>query len=99
MDVELHQPLLRVLMPHIADRQIHQKIIIGLPPLQELLATLDVLHEVAGIAPNGVCGRHIYGGIELPAGPRIVFGREAGAVEQHPIDTCAEHQVQVGLHL
>ena len=58
-----------------------------------------VLHEVGGVAPDAVRGAHVDRGVELPARPRIVFGRIAGAVEEHAVDAGAEHQVEVGLQL
>ena len=56
MDTELHEQFLGVLLPHVADRQIDKKIVVGLSPLQETLAAFHILHEIGGIAPDTVSG-------------------------------------------
>ena len=73
VDTKLHQQLFGILLPHVADGQIDDEIVIRLSPLQETLATFHVLHEVGGIAPDTVGGRHIDAGVELPARPRIIL--------------------------
>ena len=99
MDGELHQEFVGLLLPHVADRQQHEKIVVGLSPLQKTLATFNVLHEVGGVAPDAVCRTHVDRGVELPSWPGVVLRRVAGAVEEHVVHTGTEHQVDVGLHL
>ena len=97
MDGELHEQFPWVLLPHIAYRQQDEEVIVGFSPLQERLAAFHILHEVGGIAPNRVRGRHINRGVEFPARPRIIFRRVARTVEEHVVDAGTEHQVEVGL--
>ena len=99
VDAELHEQLAGVFLPHVANGQVDEEIVVGLAPLQETLTALDILHEVGGIAPDAVGGTHVDGGVELPARPRVVLRRIAGAVEEHVVDTGAEHEVDVGLQL
>ena len=99
MDGELHEQLLGILLPHIANGQIDQEVVVGLSPLKETLAALHILHELGRITPDGVRRAHVDRGIELPAWPWIVLGRIAGAVEEHTVHTGTEHQVEVGLKL
>ena len=86
-------------MPDVVDRQIDEEIVVGLPHLKKALTTGDVVEEGRGIAPDGVGGRHVHRGVELPPGPRIILGAIAGAVEEHVVDARDEHQVHVGLAL
>ena len=73
MNGELHQELLGVLMPHMMNRQVDEEIIIGLSPLQETLATFDILHKIRCIAPDRIRRRHVDGGVELPTWPGVVL--------------------------
>ena len=73
VDRELHEQFIGVLLPHITDGQEDQEIVVGLSHLQERLTTFDIFHKVRCIAPDGVGGRHIDRGVELPARPLIVF--------------------------
>ena len=115
MDVELHQQVLTATTvlagllvvvvawptdtPHVTDGQIDEKVIVRFAKLQETLAPLYILHQIGGVTPDGVGGRHVDAGIELPTGPGIILGRVTGAVEVDVIHTAGKHQVQVGLHL
>ena len=60
MNVELHQPFLGACAPHVPHGQIHQKIIVGLSPLQEGLASGDVGHQRRCVAPDAVVGAHVH---------------------------------------
>ena len=60
VDIELHQPVLGILAPHISYRQINQEIIVWLSPLQIGLAVGDVFHQFRRIAPDAVGRTHIY---------------------------------------
>ena len=115
MDVELHQQVLAAatvlagllvivvarsaLVPHITNGQIDQEVVVRLSQLQETLTALYILHQPGCVAPDAVRGRHIYAGIELPTGPRVVLWRVARTVEVDVIDAAGEHQIEVGLHL
>ena len=91
VDGELHEQLVSLLLPHVADGQVDEEVVVGFAPLQETLAALHVLHEVRGVAPDGVRRTHVDRCIELPAGPGIVLRRITGAVEEHVVDAGAEH--------
>ena len=99
MDIELHQPVLGILAPHISYRQINQEIIVWLSPLQIGLAVGDVLHQFRSVAPDAVGRTHIHRSIELPAWPWIVLRRIGGAMEEHVVYAGAEHQVHIRFHL
>ena len=99
MDIELHQPVLGILAPHVSYRQINQEIVVWLSPLQIGLAVGDVLHQFRSIAPDAVGRTHIHRSIELPAWPWIVLRRIGGAMEEHVVYAGAEHQVHIRFHL
>ena len=99
VDVELHQPVLGILAPHISYRQINQEVIVWLSPLQIGLAVGDVLHQFRSVAPDTVGRTHIHRSIELPAWPWIVLRRIGGAMEEHVVYAGAEHQVHIRFHL
>ena len=65
----------------------------------ETLAALYILHEIRGIAPDAIGGRHVDRSIELPSRPRVILWRITGAVEEHVVDAGAEHQIDVGFEL
>ena len=67
--------------------------------MQTLLTVIDIAGQHRRVAPDGVGGRHVHRSIEAPAGPRVVLWRIARAVEEHPVYSGTEHQVEVGLHL
>ena len=73
VDVELHQPVLGVVAPHVSHRQIYQEVVVGLSPLQVGLAASDVLHQFWCVTPNAVGRTHVDRGIELPTWPWIVL--------------------------
>ena len=99
VDIELHQPVLGILAPHISYWQINQEIIVWLSPLQIGLAIGDVFHQFRRIAPDAVGRTHIYRSIEFPAWPCIILGRVGGAMEEHVVYAGAEHQVHIRFHL
>ena len=70
---ELHEQLVLLSAPHVAHGQKHEEVVVGLSPLQERLATLNIFHKVRSVAPDGVRRTHIDRGIELPAGPGVVL--------------------------
>ena len=90
VDIELHQQVFATtavfalpfriviawasLVPHVADGQIYEEIIVGLSQLQETLTATDILHQIRCIAPDGVRRTHVDRGIESPARPRVVLG-------------------------
>ena len=99
VDIELHQPVFGILAPHISYRQINQKIIVWLSPLQIGLAVGDVLHQFRSVAPDAVGRTHIHRSIEFPSWPWIVLWRIGGAMEEHVVHSGAEHQVNIRFHL
>ena len=99
VDVELHQPVLGILAPHISYWQIDQKVVVRLSPLQIGLAVGDVLHQFRCIAPDTVGRTHIHRCIELPSWPWVVFRRVGCTMEEHVVHTCAEHEVHIWFHL
>ena len=99
VDVELHEPVLGVVAPHVSHRQIDQKVIVRLSPLQVGLAVGNILHEFRSISPNTIRRTHIHRGIKFPSRPWVVLGRIGRAMEEHVVHAGAEHQVHVGLHL
>ncbi len=99
VDIEHHEQPAGVFTPQVAHGQIHQKVVVGLSPLQVGLATGDIGHERGGIAPNGVGGAHVHTGVEFPSRPRVVFRTVSRSVEEHAVHPGAEHEVEIGLHL
>jgi hypothetical protein len=88
-----------VFFPHIPDWKEHEEVIVGLSSLQVCLATVNVFHEFGSIAPDAVRWTYVNGCIEFPSWPGIILWRIACAMEIDIIDTCAEHEVEVGFHL
>ena len=99
VDGELHEQFLWLFLPHIPYGQIYKEIIIWLSPLQETLAALYILHKIRSVAPYAVCRAHVDRGIELPTWPWVVFGRIAGAMKEHVVHTCTEHQIDIWFQL
>ena len=99
VDVELHEQVLGIVAPHVAHGQIDKEVVVGLSPLQVCLAAGDIVHQILRVAPDTVCGTHIDRGVELPSWPWVVFWRIACAVEESVVDSCTEHQVEIGFHL
>ena len=56
VDGELHEQLVGLLLPHVADGEVDEEVVVGLSHLQEALASLHVLHEVGCVAPDAVGG-------------------------------------------
>ena len=99
MDVKLHEQRVGVVSPHILDRQDNEEVVVGLAPLQEALATLDIFHQERSVVPDTVRRTHIDGCIKLPSGPRYVLRTIRRAVEEHVVYATGEHQVEVRFHL
>ena len=84
---------------HVVERQIDEEVVVGLSPLQERLAALDVLAESRHILPLRVVWCHIDRSIESPAWPFGILRRIARTMEEHMVHTGHEHQVDVGFAL
>ena len=88
-----------IFLPHLLHGQDDKKVVVGIAPLQETLATADIAHQPRGVAPSGIGGTHVDRGVELPSRPRHVARTVGRTMEEHVVDTAGEHQVEVGLHL
>ena len=97
--VEHHEPVLRVVAPHVPHRQIYEEVVVGLSPLQISLAAGDISHQFGSVAPYTVIRTHIHRRIESPPRPWVILWRVGGAMEEHVVHSGTEHQVEVGLHL
>ena len=85
--------------PHIAHREIHQIVIVGISHLKEALAACDILIQSRSVAPYRIGGAHVDRCVEFPSRPGILTRRVGSAVIEHVVHTAGEHQVDVGLHL
>ena len=98
MDVE-QRHCAWLVVNHVVERKVNQEVVVGVAPLKERLATLDILAECGHRVPLRVVRSHIHARIETPAGPFGFFGRIAGTMEEYVVHSRHEHQVEVGLAL
>ena len=77
----------RLVVEHIIIWQINKHIVVGVSPLEEGLATLNVAREGRHSCPPVVIGCHVHAGIETPPRPLCILGRIARTMEKDMVHT------------